>query len=173
MATYSQSGDMLLGEIPPSSTTSTDKYVQDAADEIDSKLGFRYVTPLVLTNAPRPVQLLVKRISNLLASGRYVLAVASPQEQPQLHAYGLSLVREATDALDKIATGEIELPGVELMPTTDQPTTAPMIANKDDESSVDAFYDRVANPNYYYPYPHDPNGYGYAYPLPPAGGMVR
>lgn len=146
--TYSQSSDMLLGDLPLVSANA-DKYVQDASDEIDSKLGFTYVTPMVLTGSPRPVQLLIKRINNFLATGRYILAVASPTEQQALHAYGKSLVDSAESSLASIVCGDIVLDGV---PRVDSDGTSsnngPVILNQDPESMVDAFYDRVANPNY-------------------------
>lgn len=146
---YSLPGDMLLGGIPPDSVVNQEKYVQDAADEIDSRLGFTYVTPMVLTDAPRPVKLLMKRINNFLATGRYIMAVASPIEQQALHAYGRSLVENAEASLTQIAEGVILLEGVALVDESGAPEkVGPQIHNKDTESAVDAFYDRVVNPAY-------------------------
>lgn len=148
---YCGIGDLLLGEIPLPGYLSPDKYVQDAADEIDSKIGHLYKTPVDL-EAPdlsRTAKLTLKRINAHLASGRLLLAVAAPDENRQLNAYGLSLVKEAIEALALIATGEYPLDGAEGMDgDTEMESSAPKISNLDPESSVEAFYDRIANPDF-------------------------
>jgi hypothetical protein len=152
---YSQVSDLLTGGIPLPSTLSAQKYVDDAADEIDSQIGHVFVTPIDATDAPgnpvvRPVRLLLKRISNYLATGRLIMAVSSNDEDDRLHAYGLSLVQEATGSLMAIASGQIPLDGVEFVNPDTARVTAPMIYNEDPESSVEAFYNRIANPRYTY-----------------------
>jgi hypothetical protein len=125
-------------------------YVNDAADEIDSKIGFVYSTPVDMSDpgpTSRPARLLLKRLNVFLASGRMLLAVASPGEEDQLHQYGLYLVKEATNTLDMIANGKIILDGATTIDTT-QPPTVPLIDNLDSESQVEAFYDRISNPLY-------------------------
>ena len=153
MAAYSSKDDLLVGGIPTPAYLNLDKLVQDASDEIDSKIGFRYETPINIgTGTPleRPAQLLLKRINNFLATGRLILQVASPEEDTQLHAYGWNLVKEATAALDAIASGQIDLEGaVERDQTAD--VAVPLIDNLDPESNVEAFYNRIGNPNYVYP----------------------
>jgi hypothetical protein len=153
---YSQTTDLLLGEIPVPSYINTQKVVDDAADEIDSKLGHIYTTPFNVTDPgpmSRPARLLLKRINNFLATGRLILAVASPEENQTLHAYGWSLIREATTALDAIINGDIPLEGAQVVTGTSLPVSTPLINNLDSESNVEAFYDRIANPNYFYPPP--------------------
>ena len=151
MAGYSLVGDLLTGDLPLPPYVSPQKFVDDAADEINSKIGFLYQVPVDL-NAPdvkMPVKLLIKRINNFLASGRLIMMLTQSQEDTRLHAYGYSLVADATAALLQISTGELvlELPAPEGSETT-VAVTAPLIYNQDAESGVEAFYDRVANPNY-------------------------
>lgn len=145
MATYSLVGDMLLGDIP--SPRDADKWVQDAADEIDTKLGFRYVTPIVVDEtvaANRITTLLLKRINNHLASGRLVCAKAASGSQQEVHQYGMSLIREALLALDALASGEMTLPGATFLAADDVGQSGPIINNLDAESNVESFYSMVS-----------------------------
>jgi hypothetical protein len=129
--------------------------VDDAADEINSKIGWLYQVPVDL-NAPdvkEPVKLLLKRINNFLASGRLIMMLTQSQEDTRLHAYGYSLVVDAQTALAQIVSGEIPLglPAPEGQSEDQTAVTAPLIYNQDAESAVEAFYDRLANPTYAYP----------------------
>lgn len=155
MVAYSTKDDLLLGQIPLPSYLDGDKFCQDASDEIDSKLGHLYVTPFDLSDTSalvRPARLLIKRINNFLASGRLILAVATPEENKNLHAYGYSLIKEATDALYSLCEAEIPLEGAVPNPNAaDHTTSGPLISNLDSESQVEAYYNRIANPNYAYP----------------------
>lgn len=154
MAGYSDPTDLLLGNIPLPAYIDTAKLVQDVADEIDSHIGYVYSTPLDVTDTSsiaRPARLLIKRISRNLASGRLILQVASPEENARLNAYGWSLVKESLDALNMIASGDITLEGATPAPGASTPAvTAPQISNLDAESNVEAFYNRIGNPNYTY-----------------------
>jgi hypothetical protein len=154
MAPYSEPNDLLLGNIPHPSYIDTAKLLQDVADEIDSRIGYTYATPLDVadtSSVARPARLLIKRISRNLATGRLILQVASPEENHRLHAYGWSLVSESLEALKCIAEGDIILDGAPLADgASTPPITAPQIANLDAESNVEAFYNRLANPNYVY-----------------------
>jgi hypothetical protein len=145
---YSTVDDLLLGKIPLPSYIDPQKVVDDAADEIDSKLGHLMETPFnVSASDPnalkRPARLLLKRINTNLASGRLILAVASPEENRNLHAYGWNLVQEATAALEAIGCGEYTLEGSVPIAPVDTSATIPMIANVDPESHVEAFYNRA------------------------------
>lgn len=151
---YCTANDLLVGKVPLPSYLDPDKFVQDAADEIDSKIACLYMTP-VNTSAggvSRVVELTLKRINSHLASGRLLLSVAAPEEQARTHAYGLFLVKEAEAAIDAIASGEFKLEGA--LPADgvepDQ-VSMPLISNLDDESSVEAFYDRISNPCFVFP----------------------
>lgn len=146
---YSSKDDLLLGNIPLPVSADPERYVDDASDEVDSIIGFRYATPVDMTEpgpVARPARLLLKRVANFLASGRLLLAVAAGSEDRQLHAYGNSLVQQALYCLKEIAEGEIILPGA--LPSTDVSPiqTGPLIYNKDVSSNVDDFYDKIVCP---------------------------
>lgn len=154
MAGYCEVTDLMLGDIPLPSYIDPQKKVDDACDEIDSYLGYIYETPIdVSSTGPlaRPARLLLKRINASLASGRLILAVASPEENRNLHAYGWSLVTESLASLRELATGNPALEGATPAENAaPAASTAPLIDNLDPESSVEAFYDRIANPSYQY-----------------------
>jgi hypothetical protein len=166
---YCSPGDLLTGSVPLPTYLDPAKFVSDAADEIDSKIGFIYVTPVDVSDgstAVRPVRLLLKRLNVFLATGRLLMTVDAGGEDKTVHAYGLRLVTEAENSLAMIASGQLPLDGAARVDdgTGAQPL-GPIIGNKDAESYVDAFYDRIANPNYLfaeqYTYPHfgaDPTG---------------
>ncbi len=146
---YSTVDDLLLGNIPLGATFSREKFVDDAADEIDSRIGKRYVTPIDVSDSSlvaRHSRLLLKRINNFLATGRLILAIASPGEDDSLHAYGLHLVQEAQAALTQIETGIVDIVDAPENPDLDGVPSGPTIANADAESAVDAFYNRVMVP---------------------------
>lgn len=145
--------DLLTGNIPTPAYLNIQKFVDDAGDEIDSKVGFLYSTPLDVADTSamvRPARLLIKRLNVFLATGRLLLAADAGGEENQIHAYGVSLLREANAALDAIASGAIVLDGAAQVPGSSV-ATVPVINNKDPESNVDAFYDRIANPRYLFP----------------------
>lgn len=138
---YCEAGDLLLGNIPTQSVDS-EKYVNDACDEIDSKLGFMYATPIVVDEAPqnRPTRLMLKRLNVWLASGRLIMALDSGGQDDQLHQYALYLVSEATKTLEAILNGEIVLPGVDpASPDSTGIVTGPQQVNGDDYSLVEAY----------------------------------
>lgn len=148
---YSSTEDLLLGNLPTPQMLSRQKYVEQAADEIDAALGFIYETPFDVSDASamvRPARLLIKQISNNIASGRLLLAVAAPTEGNETHAYGRSLIWQATQVLAQITKGDVFLEGATLIdpgPTTQSPV---VVGNVDSRSQVEAFYDEIANPNF-------------------------
>lgn len=150
---YCQVADLLVGNVPLPAYLDPQKFVDDAGDEIDTKIGYLYTTPVDLT-APalhRTAKLLLKRINSHLASGRLLLSVAAPKEQDRLHAYAYSLVKEAGEALECIASGEYPLEGAVPADGAEVLTTPQaMISNLDTESNVEAFYNRIVNPDYVY-----------------------
>lgn len=152
MVAYCETTDLLLGQIPTPAGLDLSKIVQDATDEIDSRIGMLYATPVDLGSVeiPRPVKLLLKRLNVFIASGRLIMAVTSNTEDDRLHAYGLSLVNDALDALKEIAAGKLILDGVPPIEGTEPVVSVPLIFNEDPESSVEAFYNRIANPSYVY-----------------------
>jgi hypothetical protein len=165
VATYCEIEDLLLGEIAEPDQEVSQKYVQAAADEIDSKLGFTYVTPIVIdiSGEFRASALLLKRINIYLTTGRLILAFAASREDQYLNAYGKSLVVEATEALNALLTGTMPLPGAILLNTDTTGATGPIINNLDPQSNVESFYAFATDPfpSRGYPLPYPP---GVIYP---------
>lgn len=150
-STYSTVADLLLGDLPVPVEVGRQNFVNAAADEVDSILGVRYVTPIPMGDSPEVVpryaRLLVKRAANHLASGRLILALAIGGEDSALHAYGYELVRGAMKWLEAIAEGAYDIPGATLNPVSD--TVAPKgakIGNLDASSGVENFYQTVMAP---------------------------
>lgn len=143
---YVEADTLLLGGIPVRSELDMASFVNDAADEIDSVLGYTYETPITkdedgLPLAERsPVLLTLKRINRSLATGRYILAIAASGEDDTLNAYGKRLISEALDALKKIAEGAVYFDARKL-PDGRASSRGPRISNAEERSNVDAFYE--------------------------------
>lgn len=138
--------DLLLGNVPI--PANAQRYVNDAADEIDSVIGFKYETPVVVGNSAeaRPVTILLKRLNAWLASGRVLMAVAAPAQDDQIQQYALYLVTQARDTLKMIADGDILLPGAPVIGGESQVNTGPVAAFQDDASAVESFATVFGNP---------------------------
>lgn len=146
----------MLGDLKVGQAANAQRFVDDAADEIDSVVGVRYTTPLnisILTSPPgtgsfvltRPSALIIKRVSRMLSTGRLLMGVHAASEEDGIHEYGKALVNEALAWLVQIRNGEVQLDGAE--PVLDANVAAgPVTVNYDATSGVDAFYDRVMKP---------------------------
>lgn len=149
---YCLIGDLLTGDIPLPVVISAQQYINSAADEIDAALGQIYVTPIVLdvtSPAVRPSVLVLKGVNAKLASGRIIMAADAGGQDTVLHAYGLSLIREAQATLVELRASAETLPGATPVTTITAGQNigkGPLIVNQDPVSSVDAFYAFV-NPN--------------------------
>lgn len=155
---YSEETDLLLGDLLVSPRLDKNKFIQDAADEIDSKLGFIYTIPLAPvapeTEIPAHEVLLLKQINNKLASGRLIMTLDIAGEGTTLHAYGLRLVTEAQQELMLIANGFVELSAVrKTIAVALGESKVPRIVNADTESGVDIFYEHAmrGHPSYWRP----------------------
>lgn len=140
MASYCDTGDLLLGNVPVPASAA--RYVQDAADEIDSVLGSQYVTPIILDEnipAQRSGFLLLKRINAHLASGRLIMALDAAGEDDQLHQYAEYLLRQALEALRQIQDGSIIIPGAEPINPEVNRATGPIASFADDYSPVEEY----------------------------------
>lgn len=122
-----------------------DKWITSAADTIDGKLGYIYELPFILTGSgalPGYQILVLKEINAKLASGRLILAQDVGGEDSTLHAYGLYLVKEATDELMALANGLVWLDA----PKTDsseEGTRDVSVHHYDDESLLAGFENTV------------------------------
>jgi hypothetical protein len=147
---YCTVDDLLLGDFQVGKRFDKQQFVDGAADEIDSKLGWLYETPLVAANGggfgalPRHQRLLVTGINLKLASGRLILATAIGGEDNSLHAYGNDLVKQATAELLLIANGDVSLDADR--PGTGSPAPddrGPKLNNEDEESLLLGFTNTV------------------------------
>lgn len=147
---YSIVTDLLVGDVQYGSMIDPQKFVNDAAREIDSRIGMLYVLPLPLQTMPSFVTDLLALINNRVASGRLLMAAASASQSRELNAYGKSLVDDGYADLLKILNGEILLDGAVRRADGNQ-ALGPAVVNSDAVSAVDAF-----ESFFYPPYPHLP-----------------
>lgn len=116
---YSVVADLLIGDLLISESVDRQKFVDLAAEEIDSKLGWVYELPLRTVGStssstawqdlPLHQANILKSINNRLATGRLILTLDIAGEGTQLHAYGWHLVQEALGDLGVIANGDVDL----------------------------------------------------------------
>ncbi len=146
LTTYAALTDLEWGDM--SAPANAQFWLTAGAEEIDSKIGNLYSTPVILGNSPaqRPSMLLLKRINAWLAMGRSILATSVGGENDQLHQLGLFYVKEATSALDAIVSGAIVLVGADSTVVKTDNQTGPMISNLDDESLVESFASVFGDP---------------------------
>ena len=139
---YCQITDLLLGDMPVG-TTNKQTFVDSAADEIDSVIGYRYQTPVDVTGGSpvsRPSKLCLKNINVWLATGRLVIAQAVGGEDNKLQEYGAYYLRTAMEWLQKIVDGSILIQGAPLAPGAADFSDGPVISNEDSVAMVGAFY---------------------------------
>jgi phage gp36-like protein len=139
---YAEVDDLLVGDIIIQSQDA-ERFLQIAADEMDSVLGAIYELPLNPEPLPGHIALRLKRCNAVLASGRLILAQAAASEDGSLHAYGRSLVREGVEMLESIRTGSMQLIGLTKVAPHggEDGGNAPVVVVGDATSGVDAFYD--------------------------------
>jgi hypothetical protein len=104
---YCTRNDLLLGNIARPADAVLDVYVQNGSDTIDTKLGFRFTTPIVInTGIPgsNASVTLLKQLNVYLATGMFIVATSASAEDIQLNAYGRYLLTQAELALDAIAS---------------------------------------------------------------------
>lgn len=166
---YCDKTDLLTGDIPLAAKYGDGQAMVDlASDEIDAEIGHTYKTPVdftaletdeAATAAVRPSKLLLKKINQLLASGRILMDQAAGGEDRALQAYGKSMWQEATDLLEAICSGKIQLQ-IPLLGDGDEATeldnTKLSFVNQDGYSLVENFYNRYSTPLYPVPPPTVP-----------------
>lgn len=118
-STYCAEDDLLIPAGMASPTGEKARFVTQASEEMDSKLGYRYVVPIDLSETADPVlplhqRLLLKDIAIKLASGRYIMSMTVHAPNEAMSAYALYLVREGEMNLMSIANGQIDLKAKEI-----------------------------------------------------------
>lgn len=147
VTSYCGVDDLRRGDIPlPAYMGDGGKYVDAAAEEIDSQVGHLYQTPILIPPTPqnRPSILFLKKINWLIASGRLLLDMAAASENQNQHAYGMGMLKEGLALLNQLAADEVQLLGaIRLDADSEQKDyNGPAIFNEDEASLVQGFYDR-------------------------------
>ncbi len=145
MAAYSLVTDLLIGDVQLGALLDAQMFVNDAADEMNVRIGMVYDLPLPVS-MPVHIRTLLKMINNRIASGRLIMSAAVGGQMRELHAYGESLVRDAYADLEKILNGTIPLDGAVVKENGNQ-SLGPSIISGDAYSAVTAF-ERFAYPEY-------------------------
>ena len=145
---YASVADLMFGSVPVPATIDT--WLQAADDEIDSKIGHIYITPVSFpaTSEARPGMLRLKRIAAMLTTGRAIMSIDAGSEEDAVHQYAMYLLREAQDGISELASGDVALPGVQLLSPAST-TSAPQISNVDATSAVEDFYGNFVAPDVY------------------------
>lgn len=140
---YCTRENLLVGDIP-FSPNEQDRYVNEAADEMDAEIGVEYNLPLPMNLMPIHVRMKLKTCNAQLASGRLLMSRAAHGEDNSLHAYGASLVKEAKATLALIKCGQFELINAtrRISPNSGN---APSIIQGDSKSAIDAFYSNTGD----------------------------
>lgn len=148
---YSATSDLLIGDVQLPAGSDGTKYVSQAADEIDSRLGFIYATPFdvsdggPMTNAAK---LLIKTLSIHISSGRAMMDLGTSGENGMPNAYGKYLLDQAEAMLELIVEGRVILDGAapENPNAPEEFSSRVLISNVDEYSMVEAFYDWARRP---------------------------
>lgn len=145
--------DLLLRpDIPLPREFDKQKYINAAAEEIDSKIGRLYQTPVIIrvedSEKYRTTIIALRRINSQLATGRIIMTISTTTESQEVDAYGYYLIKDALQSIDDILNRDFILDGAEPSRSlpTDYTVSKSHIYNLDDTSSVEAFYDLV-NPS--------------------------
>lgn len=170
---YCKVEDLLLGDVTVGGNVNRQLYVDQAADEMDSKLGWIYVTPIDVDGEaagpggtppavpvlPRHERLLLKSINAKIATGRLIMAVSINEEGSAVHAYALRLLKEGNDELLMIANGHVLLTAPRSETPVQEANRVPSVSNLDAESLLDPFYNTVNRSRpWYAEIGPDPNG---------------
>lgn len=160
---YAAVSDLLLGDLIVAESIDRQKFVDLAAEEMNSKLGWVYELPLRgAGSAPSATSWLelpahevsiLKTINNRLASGRLILSLYIAGEDSQLHAYGYQLVQEAMSDLMLIANGNVSLSAHRTSAYSREGDTIPGISQHDDESLLLGFENSVMRGKPWYTIP--------------------
>lgn len=149
--TYSSTADLLIGDIQLPQGNDGTKYVEQAADEIDGRLGLIYSTPFnVGLGSPisQPSILLLKTLSIHISSGRAMMDLGTSGEDNTPNGYGKYILEQALAMLLLIQEGRVILDGAPQFRPSDaqEKSSRVLVSNLDPYSVVEAFYGWAAKP---------------------------
>jgi hypothetical protein len=137
--TYCTESDLLLGEMVIASTIPITKFLEDGANEIDSRIGRVYTTPILLADLTENGKTILRMANARLTSGRLLMAQAQAAQDDSLHSYAMYLLDEANEIISAIETNRTSLDGATVNPERVD-TPAPSITNLDAASPIESFY---------------------------------
>ncbi|QDF18234.1 head-to-tail adaptor [Gordonia phage Dakiti] len=120
---------------------------ETASNEIDSRLGVRYVTPFQVSPsdpAQRAAAFWLQNVTSMVAAARLMLSIAAPGSQDSANSYGQYLLRNVNELVNDVISGKVDLAGCEEVGANDSVIQGPTILNEDAFSQVDVFYDNFA-----------------------------
>ncbi|AUV60623.1 head-tail adaptor [Gordonia phage SteveFrench] len=120
---------------------------ETASNEVDSRLGLRYVTPFqVSPNDPsqRATAYWLQNVTSMIAAARLMLSISAPGSQDNANSYGQYLLQNAGRLIDDVVSAKVDLTGVPEVAANDSVIQGPTILNEDAFSQVDVFYDNFA-----------------------------
>lgn len=150
---YCEVSDLLIGDLILPVEIDPAKYITSAAEEMDSRIGLLYETPIEIDDADqekyRATITFLRSINTRLASGRILMAAASALELTTVHAYARNLVEGALADLKLIEDRKYILQGAKenTNPPEAYVSSRAYSYNQDPVSAVDAFY-AVVDPAY-------------------------
>lgn len=121
-----------------------DSLAEAAANEVDSHLGTRYITPLVASAADpetKATAYWLQNVSSMIAAARLMLSTAAPGSQDTANNYGKYLLQNAMTLINDVLSGKVDLQGVEEVGAGNDGIRGATIINQDQYSQVDLFYD--------------------------------
>lgn len=148
---YCADGDLLIGDLALKDRDSlVQKHIDAAADTIDSKIGFAYVTPVTSSVVSRAGWLLLRRIAVYLASGTLLMETDQAGEGTKVHDYALYLLQQADSAIEAIVSGDVNLRPSDENEVQDGPQSKVLVNNLDTYSMVESFYGWASQPPPWY-----------------------
>ncbi|AER26555.1 head-to-tail adaptor [Gordonia phage Amore2] len=123
---------------------SWDTMAETASNEVDSTIGVRYVTPVIvspLDPATSAAAYWLQNVSALVAAARFMLSASAPGSMDTANRYGQYLLRNAQSIMLDVVNGKVDLPGAEELSSNDSVIQGPTTLNGDSFSQVDMFYD--------------------------------
>ena len=121
-----------------------DSLAEAAANEVDSHLGTRYVTPIAASATDpetKATAYWLQNVSSMIAAARLMLSTSAPGSQDTANNYGKYLLQNAMTLINDVLSGKVDLQGVEEVGAGGDGIKGAIILNQDEYSQVDVFYD--------------------------------